>query len=425
MTSRRILATMAIVLGAGLCVPAERAQSVTCDDLVTGTPIAAGQTYSSTSVAGPSLCTTNAAANKFGACSTIADCGGTAGSCVATPWLTVDGIPFSVAAGGTLKFNITAAAGAPGCEHTTCVNCGGPLTMPCPGTPGDLASACCPTPGYIAPSFCIPTLNYCSRVDQTGYGAGVVNTSSPQGGNNEVRKTGDTSDPGANCTYGGCPADPPYAGCTNPNVLASEGSDAKGKIVRTIGLGGADIDGNQIREQIPIASFTWSLGKRCSIADTLCASAANCPGGETCDIESCPSAHCGAAQAWGGTAVDGVKVTGFSIKLDLSTAGAEGQFVDMDADTCCAAGSGFLGGAAGCAVGGTYGPITVTETATPAAVSPQPYAGGGFQMAAVQPIFPGAGPLWDLGFVNITPYGAPTLLAPEACVGSPVAGCPE
>src|SRR5207244_1866548 len=66
---------------------------------------------------------------------------------------------------------------------------------------------CCDQPGFIVPTFFVNILGgLCSRVDQIDCGVGVVNTSNPQTGDNDVIKMADTSDPGADCCYNGHPA---------------------------------------------------------------------------------------------------------------------------------------------------------------------------------------------------------------------------
>src|SRR4029077_7294884 len=67
-----------------------------CTPIVVGTPIASGQTYVLNGAAGDKICTTNAASNRFGPCTTDADCGATAGACLQLPWVTADGqiMPF-------------------------------------------------------------------------------------------------------------------------------------------------------------------------------------------------------------------------------------------------------------------------------------------------------------------------------------------
>jgi hypothetical protein len=67
------------------------------------------------------------------------------------------------------------------------------------------------------------------------------------------------------------------------------------------------------------------------------------------------------------------------------------------------------------------GPITVAPP-TAAAI---PYGGGNSIPVAAGPVFSGSPPLFDIGFVAITPNGSPTIVAPESCSCTPVPGCPE
>ena len=94
------------------------------------------------------------------------------------------------------------------------------------------------------PTFLLPGLNFCVRVDQKACGIGVVNTSNPQTGDNDVTKMGDTSDPGDDCMYG--TADDPAAKPCN-TTAGGAGSDQKGKVVRTIGDGAPDPSGVHFR----------------------------------------------------------------------------------------------------------------------------------------------------------------------------------
>ena len=59
-------------------------------------------------------------------------------------------------------------------------------------------------------------------------------------------------------------------------------------------------------------------------------------------------------------------------------------------------------------------------------VLPMPYGGGAFRSVAMNEVFSGASPLFDLGFVAITPTGAPTRQGPpQACTCSTARKCPE
>src|SRR5207253_257867 len=67
----------------------------TCAPIVPSAAIA--NTYRLNGTTGEKRCTTNSAANRFGTCTTDADCGSTAGACLQLPWVTADGqvMPFA------------------------------------------------------------------------------------------------------------------------------------------------------------------------------------------------------------------------------------------------------------------------------------------------------------------------------------------
>src|SRR5205085_7907017 len=116
---------------------------------------------------------------------------------------------------------------------------------------------CCDAPGFYVPTFFVNILGgLCSRVDQISCGVGVVNTSNPQTGDNEVAKIGDTSDPGPDCQYG--TADDPAPKACNVN---GEGNDYNGKIVSMIGDHHPDVDGIHYRLTTPELSTTWTDGQ--------------------------------------------------------------------------------------------------------------------------------------------------------------------
>ena len=103
-------------------------------------------------------------------------------------------------------------------------------------------------------------------VDQVACGAGVVNTSHPQTGDNEVVKRGDTSDPGADCTYGAGGDDCPSPTC-KPCTPTGQGGDTKGKIVRSVGNGSSDVSGVQFRIRHPHLVLAPSVADEAGEAD--------------------------------------------------------------------------------------------------------------------------------------------------------------
>ena len=351
-----------------------------CNPLVPGKPIA--NTYRLSGVLGPKLCTARAVTNQFGACDTDADCGGRTGTCLQTPWVTADGIAFPFPLGITTTFTVGAADAPPTCEHAACLGCGNP-NAPCAGTPGCagnpqcVTTTCCDQPSFIVPNFLLPGLGLCVRVDQVACGVGVVNSSNPQTGDNEVVKMADTSDPGPDCTYG--TGDDPAAKPCDTSA-GGAGSDPKGKVVRTIGNGTPDANGIQYRFGVRILATSWTDNQGCMPGATFDA-------GESL-------------------------TTQLLLNAELSTAGATAAFTDMNGDGCAFAGAGFTGA----------GPVTIA----PPSVAPVPYAGGTSQAAAAGVALSGSGPLNDIGFVAIVPNGAPTIVTrTQSCTCNPTPGCPE
>src|SRR5438094_386687 len=287
----------------------------TCAPIVPSAAIA--NTYRLNGTTGEKRCTTNSAANRFGTCTTDADCGSTAGACLQLPWVTADGQVMPFATGVQTNFTVTPGT-FPTCEHSACVPCGNPHAS-CAGVPGcEVAGnpngcvprgtqGCCDQPGFIVPTFFVNILGgLCSRVDQIDCGVGVVNTSNPQTGDNDVIKMADTSDPGPDCIYG-TTDDPPHKLCT----ATGEGNDLNGKIVSTIGNNSPDTNGTQFRLSTPELSTTWT------------------------DSQS-PPGTC----ANGSTYDDGeLLVSQIVLKAEPTSAGASGAFGDMNGDGCRRAGS--------------------------------------------------------------------------------------
>ena len=365
---------------------------VICEPIVAGQPIP--NTYQLVGVAGPKICQTNSTSNAFKACNSDSDCGGQSGSCMQTPWVTADGFAFGFPTGIKTTFTVAAADPAPTCSHAACVSCGDPNAacagIPGCGTPpgaptnGCAKNSCCDTPGFTVPTFNIPILGgLCGRVDQVACGAGVVNTSHPQTGDNEVVKRGDTTDPGADCTYGAGGDDCPSPTC-KPCTPTGQGADTKGKIVRSVGNGSSDVSGVQFRIPTPMLATVWQ--------DT----ANPCPDGSTFD---------------NGESI----ITQLILNAEPTSAGATGSFTDLSGDGCARAGAGF-------STSNNDGPITVGPTVA----RPQSYDGtlGPIEVAA-GPVFAGSAPLYDIGFIAILPSSPATVVAAESCTCVPVAGCPE
>jgi len=381
-----------------------------CAPVVVGESIP--NTYQLNGTTGEKRCTTNSAANRFGSCSSDADCGGTSGACMQLPWVTADGQIMPFPTGVQTTFTVAAADDFPRCEHAACVPCGDPNAS-CAGIPGcevagnpngcipRATQGCCDQPGFIVPTFFVNILGgLCSRVDQISCGIGVVNTSNPQTGDNEVTKNADTSDPGADCCYNGHP-DSECLGGTNLNddpaplacTPSQAGNDYKGKIVSTIGNGSPDAPGIHYRLTTPELSTTWT------------------------DSQS-PSGTC----ANGSTYDDGeLLVSQLVLQAQPTTAGATGAFVDMNGDGCKRAGAGFIASTNAA----TDGPITVGPS--PGPLRPQSYDGTqGAVSGAVSEVFSGPNsPIRDIGFVAITPNMPAVVVPTRACSCTVVPGCPE
>ena len=389
-----------------------------CAAIVPGQPIA--NTYLLHGTTGEKRCVTNSPSNRFGMCNTDADCGSPGGCpapgcCMSLPWVTADGqvMPFST--GTQTTFTVNTADSFPTCEHSLCIPCGNPNHLPCAGIPGcevadnpngcnpRATQGCCDQPAFIVPNFFVNILGgLCSRVDQIGCGGGIVNTSRPQTGHNKVTKSGDTSDPGADCCYNGEPGsqclggvnlndDPAPLACTT----AGAGNDYAGRIVKTIGGGAADADGIHFRYTVPELSTTWTDGQ-------------STPG--TC--------------ADGSTYDDGeLLISQLILKADTTTSGATGSFTDLNGDGCKRAGAGFIANSNA----QTDGPITVPGIESGGPARPQPYDDcSGSVASSVSEVFSGPNsPIRDIGFVAITPNMPAVVVPPLACSCTVTAGCPE
>jgi hypothetical protein len=249
---------------------------------------------------------------------------------------------------------------------------------------------CCDQPGFVVPTFFVNILGgLCSRVDQIDCGIGVVNTSNPQTGDNDVVKAADTSDPGPDCTYG--TGDDPVA---LPCNTTGAGNDYKGKINRTIGNGTIDANGIHFRLTTPELSTSWQDGQS---APGTCANGSKYDDGE-------------------------LLISQIIIKAEPTSAGASGSFTDLNGDGCKRAGNGFITSSNP----GTDGPITVPGApAGPA--RPESYDGTtGAVTATVSAVFSGPNsPIKDIGFVAITPNLPAQVVTSRTCSCNVVPGCPE
>jgi len=403
---------------------------------VTGQPVAGTYqtlTLPATDPVAIKLCTTQAAANKFQPCASDTNCGGTPTACQQTPWVDAGGITQPTPVGAKTIF--TVADGGTSCANPACIACGNPNAA-CAGIPGcaDPASGCfrswcCDNPHFILPPILIApgVLNICTRVDQADCGTGEINTSNPQTGDNEVKKSGDTSDPGPDCKYGTAD-DPPAKACT----VTGEGADTAGLITRHIGNAAADTpNGMHIRLQTPSLTTAWTNDDEgCAAPPCTGGKCNNGAGTKTCSTDADCNAKFGSACVSGmcnngagpacTTNADCNEALSSQLLLfeEPTTAGATAQFSNAVADggngdtsNCASAGNNFEGTPT------SRGPYTISG----AAIAPAPYGGGagtGYRSAAAGPVFSG-GTLHDIGFIAITPTGSPTVVPPESCTCTP------
>jgi hypothetical protein len=368
-------------LGAG-CFPAADPNECECAPAscanvdANGADANASGTFNVTSAGAPQtgdkFCGGNSPMNAFGPCTVDLDCGPSPGSdlqCVAAPWLGVATFaPFAIPAVST-TFTVTGPDAK--CVHTATIPCVG-SSDPCPGTPKLGAGfPCCTTPGFSVGTFFISALGFCSRVDQIACGDGIVDTSVPMLGDNDVAKAADTTTPNnANCTYDGTEVHPACVPGTE---------DKLGTIATTIGDGTFDTAGTHSRFSIPQRSVTWAEGGT--------------------------PAPCNPASLYDET---DALITSFELKLVTTTASSTAAYVESpdDADTVD-----FCG----------FGPGAFSGVAVGAPDLP----GAGSLTVAVGAALSGGPPTLDLLFSAVTPLTSPVLVAPApACV--PVApGCPE
>ena len=404
---------------------------VTCEDIVPGHAIAPN-TYTLNGTTDPQKrCITGSTMNRFGPCNSDADCGGIAQTCLQLPWVTADGQTLNFPTGIQTTFTVETENTAT-CEHTACVPCGNPNGV-CTGIPacalaGNPAGCipratqgCCDAPAFTVPVFFVNLLGgLCSRVDQIDCGVGVVNTSNPQTGDNEVNKVADTSDPGPDCIYN-TPDDPVQPAC------AIQGNDFAGKIVRTVGDGSADAPGIHFRLQTPELSTTWmdvqSPSGTCapnSKLDSTCNAGTRinqtCTTDNTNATTGCPGATCP------GCCQPETPTTQLLIKAEPTSAGASGAFQELGptGSTCHRAGAGFASGLAD-------GPVSIPGAQAGGPARPQSYDGSvGAITTAVSEVFSGSGsPIHDIGFVAITPNQPAVVVTHQACSCTVTPGCPE
>ena len=369
--------------------------------------------------------------------------------------------------GITTDFNVAASGSFPTCEHQVCIACGNKdavctavksgcdaAALNPPTQPHCVQSTCCDTPGFHLPALKIVLgiFNVCTRLDQIDCGIGVVNTSNPQSGHNEVKKSGDSLDPGPDCLYASS-IDCTGNTVTNPGDTDDGGcfADNFGK-VRT--CRGADVNPNpdaegvHVRLQTPGFATAWLIandetcpsegavfdGKHCNNTHTSCTVASDCG---ACSGSSCV---CGNGTNNGTVCTSSAVCTGggtcfnkcqpaetlFSSLYQVAeptTAGATGEFTELEPGDAC----GLSPGSQGFTPSSPTGPIVVKGDAPKPhthGVDPGTPAGEGRTVAAGEAFSP-TSPLFDIGFVTVTEVQMTRLGTADACSCTPVPICAE
>jgi hypothetical protein len=251
-----------------------------------------------------------------------------------------------------------------------------------------------PLGGFNVPHFDIPALNYCSEITslgcQTGGTTGKGNLWDGVGttvSSSDVNKQADTSDGFCDTSFTG-------ANCTT--VAGGAGANTLGKIVTT--HPGGSLGGVRSALDVPVRSRTWS--------DSICSPATN-PG-------CCVTSNYGDDTLGNGELL----VTLFDFIISPTTDNATGAFVDLNADGCFRAGSGFN-------TPGPNGPKTLIGVK---AAGPCCSVGQVTNVVSVGSGFSGGAPLFDLGFQSTIPNtiatcGTPApgscVLTTNPCLGSP------
>ena len=396
-----------------------------CQAIVPAQPIPGK--YRQTVVAGPKICTTGTG-NQFHLCTQDSDCGSNCspGCCAPTPWVTVGPGLQPLPTGITTDFDVATTAAASACEHAACIQCGNPNAVctaikagcDAAANPRCVQDTCCDAPGFHLPALKINLglFQICTRLDQSDCGLGVVNTSNPQSGHNEVKKSADSLDPGADCLYASS-IDCTGSTVTNPGDTDDGAcqADNAGK-VRT--CRGADVnpnpdaDGIHVRLSTPGFATAWLIandetcppdavfdGKHCKDTHTPCTMTSDC------DATHQP---CEPAESL------------FSSLYQIAeptTAGATGEFTQLKPGDGCGLGP----GSQGFTPSNPSGPIAIKGDAP----MPHPYAGGDGRTVAAGAAFSPNSPLFDIGFVTVTQVHMDRLGAAEACTCVPSPICAE
>ena len=338
--------------------------------------------------------------------------------------------------GITTDFNVAASGSFPTCEHQACIQCGNPnavctgVKSGCdaaalnPSAPQCVQSVCCDMPGFHLPALRINLglFQICTRLDQIDCGIGVINTSNPQSGHNEVKKSADSLNPGADCLYASS-IDCTGTTVTNPGDLDDGACQADnfGKIRTCRGTNVnplADAEGVHVRLQTPGFATAWLIaqdetcpsdavfdGKHCNNTHTACSTDADC-GGTPGSCKSAESLFSSLYQV-----------------AEPTTAGATGEFTQLKPGDGC----GLAPGSQGFTPSSPSGPIVVKFDAPkphPHGVDPGTVAGEGRTVAAGEAFSPQS-PLFDIGFVTVTEVQMTRTGAAAACSCTPTPICAE
>ncbi len=373
-------------------------------------------------------------------CIQDSDCGscpgGNPGCCAQTPWVTVGPGLQPLPTGITTDFNVAASGSFPTCEHQACIQCGNPnavctgVKSGCdaaatnPSAPQCVQSTCCDAPGFHLPALQINLglFRICTRLDQIDCGIGVVNTSNPQSGHNEVKKSADSLAPGADCLYASS------IDCTG-NTVTNPGdtddgacqADNFGKI-RT--CRGADVNPNPDTEGVHVRLSTPGFATAWLIANDE-----TCPSDAVFDGRHCNNTHtsCTMDADCGGTPgsckpADSLFSSLYQI-AEPTTAGATGEFTSLKPGDGCGLGP----GSQGFTPSSPSGPIVVKADAPkphPHGVDPGTAAGEGRTVAAGEAFSPQS-PLFDIGFVTVTEVQMTRTGTAAACSCTPTPICAE
>jgi hypothetical protein len=266
--------------------------------------------------------------------------------------LRVDGLPaFPFPAGGQIVQDVS--AGNADCVHQTVV--------PFPG-------------GFSAPVFCIPSLGFTTKVQQTGCGVGRID--SDGGSDYTIVERGDTSSPTI---------------CALPHNNCSNGADSNVQLNVTVGNGTADTCSSGTANatvSVPVFTTTWLTFSGCPDPDGTYN-----PGTDTL-------------------------IVSFPQTLDFTTDSTDADWTDLDPDGCCIAGAGPGSNTNPCNPGGTGG---FSATGTCIDLTGVGVAGADVTTVASGTVGSSGSPLFDLTFLTQLPneVTGPAALQGATCSSPP------